>query len=249
MSDSRRFFLKSFSLGAAALATADGLIAKAGGDLNVKPVRDAEIDAARARLKNHFAIEPAISSYVEVRDHALYDVLRVPAGLQVPKYFPFVSAPVGYNQPGTWSFKTFADTNVVRANQLPPPCEMYVERILFLLSDRMHPDDRDQLAMSYWWEFMLADKVVARAPLARCPVTGDLASIIDFKREGEFNNPVARRRADVVIDSPYCMHLTRPIHIACMQQFAFNLYGREFATRGDVEMFALLDGVGVFGIQ
>jgi hypothetical protein len=248
MDESRRFFMKSFSIGAAALATADGLVAKAGGDLNVAPVRNAEIDAARARLKDHFTVEPALSSYVEVRDHVLYDSLRVPSGVEVPPLHHFLSQPVGWYARGSWDQKSFADTNMVLGNQLPPPQEFYVERILFLLSDMMVPQDRDRLAMSYFFELMLMDKVVARAPLARCPVTGELASIVEFKNEG---GSVMRRgvRRNVTIDSPYCLHLTRPIHFPSLCQFGFTLAGRPFKPVGNIEMFAMLDGVGVFAVQ
>lgn len=247
MNESRRFFMKSFSVGAAALATADGLVAKAGGDLNVNAVRTSEIDSAREKLARHFTVEPALSTYVEVRDHSLYDVMRVPAGIEVPDRFPFLSSPVGHNLPGSWSFKSFVDTNLVRANQLPPPNEFYIQRILFLLSDAMDKADRDQLAMSYYFEVQLMDKIVARAPLARCPVTGTIESLVDFRREDGFT-PRAFRR-NVVIDSPYCLHLERPIHIPSMCHFAFNLYGRPFEARSNVEMYAVLDGIGIFAVQ
>lgn len=234
----RRSFL-NFALFAPALAaSADGVEL-----LNIIPADDqAAIDAAKKAVLD----DPMVRvrhDYMDVRDHALYDVLRVPAGAGVPEWFPYFASPVGFNLPGSWDFKTYADTNTMRGNSLPPPNRFIVERIVFLFSPVMDESDRQKLTAGFWWELMLSDKVVARAPLAACPLVGEVGGLV-----WPASATIAPRRNTVQLPAPYSIHLRKPVILESLQHFAMNLRGPEFTAAGDINLFAMLDGVMAFSV-
>jgi hypothetical protein len=235
----RRSFLNFALFAPAAVSDAAEL-------LNVIPVDDQPaINAAKQAVLS----DPLVRmqhNYVDIRDHALYDVLRVPKGEAVPEYFPFFSSPIGYNTPGTWRFKSYADTNSQRANSLPPPSRMIVERIVFLFSPVMAESDRQKLTSDFYWEFKLFDRVVARAPLAACPLIGEVAELFLPAPAIARTSP---RRAAVQLPAPYSIHLRKPVVLESLQHFSFDLYGQAFTSAGDINLFVLLDGVCAFGIS
>jgi hypothetical protein len=216
----------------ASAAIANELVAKRGGEIGI-----AFDPASLERV-----IDPCSNEIVDRRDNALYDVMRIPAGTLVPERWPFFQSPVGYNLPGTFSFKGWADTNMEGPGYLHPPQDHITKRILFLMSLGMSETDRNSLAMQYAWEFRILQKVIARAPLGRCVSIGHPKEM--FENWGEF----PRRNRAVVADQ-FCVNFKNSRYLPPLCNFSVEFRGKPFVASLDIELYVLLDGISNFPVQ
>jgi hypothetical protein len=231
----RRNFLQFLTFTPPTAALANKLVAERGGEVGLGTSPLPEIDAISG-------IRPGI---VDRRDDALYDVLRITAGTRVPERWPFFSAPVGYNRPGSFDFKLYSDTNMRQGNQLECPRGHVVHRILFLFSPAMVEADRNALAVNYFWELQVLQKVMARAPIARCATVGEPRVLFN---DWAKNRCYPQRNGRPVADQ-FCMHLKKPLYLPPLVYFSLVFNGQPFVATGDMEFFVLLDGVGDFPVQ
>lgn len=240
MGQGRRDFLRAIVMAPAGATAAAAVVKDRGGELNLSD-EPAKVGAPYTGRYGHDACNYA----VDIRDHGLYDCIRIPAGIQVRDWLPLFSNPIGHNRPGSWEFKTLADTNLYRGNSLAPPQSQRVERIAFLINPAADPDDINQLCSTYYWEFMLGQKVMARAPIARKPVFGEVADLFFISRDT--SRPGGR--TTVTLPKEMAIHLKNPVTIESMMHYSFDLYGKPFVTRKQLELYVVLDGTGVFGVQ
>lgn len=244
MGQGRRDFLRAIGMVPVTATAAIAVVKERGGELNLSD-EPARLPAPYTGRYGHDACNYA----VDIRDHGLYDCLRIPAGTEVRDYLPMFCNPIGYNRPGSWEFKTYADTNVYRANSLCPPEIQRVERIAFLINPAAHPDDINQLCSSYYWEFTLGQKIMARAPIARKPVFGDIADLFYNRRPESQGDPAGGKRKELKLPKEMAIHLKNPVTIESLMHYSFDLHGKPFVTRNQLELYVVLDGTGVFAIQ
>lgn len=245
----RRHFLQFFALSGPAVVAADS-VHRAGGEVNIADA----VQAARA------FIEP-LNRYVDRQAHGLYDLLQIPKGETVPKVWSFFSVPVGAPRPGVcqhcgmghlsrYDCKTILDTNNLRANSFPPPESGDIDRICFLFSPAMDERDRNLLATRFYFEFQVGSRVVARAPLARARAVGDIRHLVSLPPADALPSSVyGRRIAASPLDAPFSLGLIKPVHIAPLQHFAFELHGEAFEAHDTIELYAFLDGTHDFAVQ
>jgi len=235
MSVERRNFLKLLTFVPPAATIATAAVRNEGGEVGI---------VSEGRKPQEMPETPPVyqGSHMQQRDHALYDVLRVPAGVKVPKYWPFFTNPIGWNRPGSFDFKTYADTNMDTGSHLPPPRAQLVQRILFLWPPTNSDRDRDALAGGYYFEFQLGPKVYARAPLVKCPVLGHPKDLFS-----DFGTKRTPRRNSIAL--PVSLNLAKPVFIESLMYFAMNLHGEPFVPEADLELWAFLDGIGHFEVM
>jgi hypothetical protein len=255
----RRHFLKLFSA-AAPVSTAAALefehnrkSALLPGSKNI--ANPAEAARMRALMQDFVSYpDPAIRGLVDRRAHADYDLMLIPAGETVPEWWPFFSEPLGAARRGRCNWcghdgsvplfrsKTMLDTNMHLANSFPPPQARYHERVLFIFSPEMDEADRNDLATRFSWEYRMADRVMASAPLILNRVMGDIGDLVSL---------VTGKRKPVPIEAPYCAEFRKPVYIPSLAHFSLDLRATEgsgFVARKQIALYAFLDGVGDFGI-
>lgn len=231
----RRNLLKSLVAGPAAVA-----VAKAGGEISVT---DASQKALEEFRKNSKTLGAPMPNYLDERTHALYDCIHVDRGEMMPEKWPLFCDPIGSVKPGSFDFKTYLHTNMVRGGCLPAPQEMLVNRFLFLLSPGMAERDIVRLSTSSFWEFQLVQKIIARSPLLRAADESKPEEWLD--NFGRYT--VATRSSR--IGEEIGVALVKPIHILPEMYFGMGLYSEPFKTEGDVDIYVLADGVGRFPVQ
>lgn len=193
--------------------------------------------------------------YLDVRSHADYDLMHIPAGREVPERWYFFIDPIGAPVKGECphcngsayelSAKSPLMTNMYRACSFPPPESRVIERLVFLFSPLMDVEDRNNFVSRSYWEFRLADKVVGRAPLAWTPTEGELTDLFEF--DGQFPKRIGRN--DHVLSPRECVHLAKPVMIHSLQHFMLTIETKPFIAKKDIDLYALLDGQGAFGVQ
>jgi hypothetical protein len=247
----RRHFLKLFPA-AAPLSTAAALELKH----NRAPAmcrniaNPAEAERMRAKMKDF------VSSYdcagMERRAHADYDLMLIPAGEMVPDFWSFFSEPIGSALRGVcpacgmrsihqFVCKPMNYTNMYRANSFSPPETRHHERVLFIFSPDMDEADRNDLASGFFWEYRLADRVMARAPLLLARVMGDIADLVSLS---------TGQRKPVPIEAPYCAEFRKPVYIQPPEHFSLILRSDlatqsgngVFVARKTIALYAFLDG-------
>jgi hypothetical protein len=229
----RRSFLKLFSGATAVVA-------------GVATVGVLPLQAARSRRRPTFpgvaGARPG-SVFFDVRDHLLYDRIRFPQGMVLPDSWQFFCQPIGYCQPGTFNQRTFADTNLYRANALPPPSSMLVERILLMFDPGSSDEDVAAAVKRFYFEFRLSDKVIARGPVALSASVGST----DWLTTGR-----GARRPVSLVESECCIHIT-PAYIHALEQFSFEVRQGETDTvhvlQKELAFTACLDGQYLFANQ
>lgn len=244
----RRSFLKLFSSATAAVA-------------GVATIGVVPLQAARSRPRPKFPHAPgAIPGFLEVRDHLLYDRIRFPEGMVLPESWQFFCHPIGYSQPGSFRQRNFADTNMFRGNQLPPPCSMLVERILLMFDPGSDPRDVQAAVERFYFEFRLSDKVIARGPVALSASVGAPEGLTftsgsrpTMWSTGKNAAPGRGERRPVsLIESECCVHIT-PVYIQPLEQFSFGIWQGEADTvhvlQKELAFTACLDGQCAFACQ
>jgi hypothetical protein len=254
----RRQFLKMLpAAGATPAVLAAASLTNAPGQIT-----EAEVERIRAEHDKAPIKTPYVPNMIDRHAHALYDVLRVGAGVRLPKMYHFFSDAIGqprFDKYGrltdgvclqcgggispcaeAWHCTTKSDTNMHKANELPAPQALLLERILFILGPDTDPIDAEKLSTGYYFDFRVADKSFSSAPLVRCAVSGEFAALVDEKGS----------RNLVKIGRELSVHLKEPMFIPPQCRFTLNIYGPEpFVARKDINLFALLDGVGDFPVQ
>ena len=259
MNKDRRALLRIIAVGPAVMgAAAEVLKAE-----NVLPTPTNEdlVKAREAVEKQTGLIRSYDPRHIDVRTAALWDRARVPAGgapvpdavfgeRTFPKYLPLFVDAIGTHPPGSWNFKTYADTNMQRGNSLPPPTGHIIERIMFLFLPGCAESDVAALMSRAYFELCLADRIVARCPLARCSAMGELESVVDIERDTNGHPRSARRALDAAVRAPFCLHLEKPIELLSMAHISMTLYTPEvFVNENRLDFYAFLDGTGIFGVQ
>ena len=224
--------------GLPALAAVDA----AGGEQGLV-AEPADSDLQRLRDASPFH-QAALPGVLDVRDHVLYDRVRVPAGEWMPKWHPMFSSPVGYNRPGSWDFKTLLDTNMHTAGHLNPPMEFSIERIVFLFNPGMAEADRNALCSNFYFEFQLDQKILVRGPLVRGAAEGVPRTYLD-----NFGRTAVPKRTGKRLGEELAVVLRKPIHLPSLAYWALNLHGEPFQAAADMEFYAMFDGLGVFAVQ
>lgn len=240
----RRHFLQLFSLAPASIAVSEALAER----INLV---DMKAELAQAKDTMAGIIASPLDPRTERRAHACYDLMQIPEGVLVPDMWSFFSVPVGMPRPGVctncgmgtlnrFDCKTMLDTNQLRANSFPPPTAQYFDAAVFVFNPRTNEADRADLVENFYFELHLDSKVVARGPLSRARVVGDLEDLVSLD--------TGRRKA-VALDAPYSIPFQKPIYVAPLQHFALYLHGHSFVARETIELYAFLDGVGEFWRQ
>jgi hypothetical protein len=235
--ENRRNFLKLFSSTTAAAASV--------ATIGVLPEKSMRL-RSRPRAGGRVHRFPGDGGGVHVRDHMVYDRVRFPKGMELPAYWPFFCHPIGHCEPGTFRVRTFADTNLERGNQFPPPSSMLVERLLLTFEPGADQEDIKTVVERYFFEFRVSNKVMARGSVSLSASVGSLDSLVepDLKHRGK-RLPVS------LVESECCVHLT-PVYIHALEQFSFDLHATEappYVLRKDLALSACLDGQYAFGIQ
>lgn len=154
----------------------------------------------------------------------LYDRMRVEAGQTAlaGSAWRFFSVPVGISK-GT-DF-----TNVFATGMLSAPQEAYVESIGFTVRPSIDDADLDALQRSCSWEFLVLDRVYARAPLLlNGPMIAEL---------GEEANELNHQFEDA------------GVQIGSLVQFSVRMFFAETVKfRGEVDMLCSLNGLLAQGI-
>jgi hypothetical protein len=63
--------------------------------------------------------------------------------------------------------------------------------------------------------------------------------------------PAPRRtlmRNEIQLPENYSIHLRKPIVLESLAHYSFDLYGKPFRAEHDINLFAMLDGLGSFSI-
>lgn len=201
------------------------------------------------------------SNFLDVRPHALYDRLIIPANTTIPDTLYCFCESIGQHERGSWNVRTHETTNMRRGCCLPPPEAFLLQRILFLFDTASDHYDAARFAESHWVEFMIDDGIYYEKPLfidSRC---GSMFELFDhqspYRRDdGEETNWPANwpgnRLPEVApeIGNSFMVDgLPGFEHgrvIASMQHFRLNLRGeREFTNGGHpIQLYAILDGIG-----
>ena len=176
----RRQFIKALSFSAATVAASGELLSRCGGGINaLEQPTDAQLSHLRDEIEKSPFVGNAVSDYVEVIPHALYDVLRIAPGVATPERYHYFANPVvtprfdrfgefsAASKAEPWCVSTLGDTNMFCGNRLPPPCQQLVERLLFIFNPGAAAADVERFAAGYYYELRLMHKVYARAPLVR----------------------------------------------------------------------------------
>lgn len=243
MADTRRGFFRALTAAGAIAIPNVGAVEAAGGEVNVDLER-----SRKAALASPWETG-TLSDFMEARSSSLYDSLFVEAGRTLPERNAFFGAPIGSCSPGSFNYRSCLETNMQRSNQLPPPNAHTVESILISFPESTSDADRMMFSGMTWFELILSNKIVARAPLFRAAAVGELSDLMEPDRRGR--PYLTHRRKDVDLRSlPFCLQLKKPVQIAPMQQFEFWMFSRsEFTPVADFRVYVFLDGEGLFGVQ
>lgn len=189
-------------------------------------------------------INTLIGHMVDRRRDAIYDRVRLKAGLVVPLVLKCFQVPVGQADPfDSLHVRTFADTNMLCSGQLAPPYDMVVQRILFLFQPTCSERDRNRMAADYWWDFKLQEKSQNRHPMLVSAAVGKPEDIIkNFGKTPTIPEPPVSNID--LLGEGVCWDLKdRARYIPPLVQFTLLIQGQPFQLKADLDFYVFLDGL------
>ena len=152
-------------------------------------------DLARKMKNKGVAQNPTVPGAADYIMGGRYDRYTLAQGANLPSEITFFTVPV--NQQG----KTYVDTNMVQAGQLPAPEWLNVTAIEFYFADTMTKEDISRIINNSWAEFTVGEKIYSRFPLWKYPASGGIYAASQFyssstgytaapQRETVYNNGV-----------------------------------------------------------
>jgi len=168
---------------------------------------------------------------------------------ELREFIPFfghaigTTLPVGAGNASALGWANISNTNMYRANQLPPPSYFLVEGIGVVFSPLVEPGLRSVFAERYTAELRVDDKIFFHAPVA---MMFDVA-----ERAGEIGpgEEWPEGRGDKVCAARYpvtayrgCVPLDPPLILEPLRQFGVSLVGRPFRPSGKLSLWVYLKG-------
>lgn len=228
----RRDLLKLFGLGAAIVPA----VASAGG-VEMVTATPAELAAFPTGPGNFWFPD------LEIVADWMYSKATVPKN-QLPSEIPFFAHALGtpiVDELGRAGWADIANTNVWRANQLPPPCHFAIESLGVIFSPLVEPGLRSVFSERYAIELMLGNKTYFRAPIAACfdvseSRTGIGASVdpVEGQDANRVKYPVTALRASIPLNVP--------IVLEPLQEFSVRAVGTPFRPSGKLSLWVYLQG-------
>jgi hypothetical protein len=220
MVDDRRNFLKLFGVTTAAVATADGL-----------SLEKVEKNLPDPRRLDAVGDVGSWVDHLERISERLYSKIEIPENTMVTCHQAFHYA-IGSLFPapsadGSVRIAKNYDTNMRRANCLPPPLVYMLERIGVVFSPAVPPAARDHFAEWYNIEFRLGDKVYFSLPVAHL-------SRIGLDRDVLSTNGGMER---------HFMPVKIPIIFDAFHHFEVSFLGEPLMNHPRIAAWAVFDGV------
>jgi hypothetical protein len=197
-----------------------------------------------------------LKGILDRRRDALYDRVRLPEGAFMPTVLTCFQVPVGCNDPFNGQIRTFVDTNMMRPNQLDPPHEFIVERVLFLFQPSTSVRDRNRILAGHHWDFRIMEKSMNREPVLVSAAMGKPEMLIENFGKGSWLHDKGDRESDSTskiekLGVGICWDLG-PDHakyLPPLMYFTVVLLGTSFQLWADLDFYVMLDGLRDWAVQ